>query len=163
MKNYVYDSDGVEVKSRPRVRTWRNYNYRVDSKPEVNTPSPDDVHTFLYMSKNEGKLPPPDVAVPGMVLSMKEVYDRYATGRPVPTIESWYDQDEVDSSLPDFSRMTKMQIIDHIRDAQSKIDDYRSRKAAADAQAAAQAAAAREAEFVRLTEFEANHKSDSKG
>lgn len=162
MKNYVYDSDGVEVLNRPRVRTWRNYNPRLDSKPETNVPSADDVHTFLYMTKNEGKLPPPDVTVPGMVLSMKEVYDRYATGREVPTVESWYDQDDIDSSMPDFSRMNKMQIIDHIRDAQSKIDDYRSRKAAADSAAAAAAAAARDSEFVRLKEFEANHKSDSK-
>jgi len=98
-KSFVLDDDGTIVKR--RVRTQGNYVPAIDNCFEE--PNPQNEH------------------VPGMVLSMREVLNRYQRGESLTANGGFYDEE-----LPDFSRMSKTDLIDLARANQTAINEHQN-------------------------------------
>lgn len=132
-KSFILDDQGQIIKT--RVRNHRNYVPAIDN--DLEEPSPNNEH------------------VPGMVLSMKEILNRYQRGESLTANGGFYDE-----TLPDFSRMSKTDLIDLARKNQQDIDDYQN----ATNDAKIKSELAKQAEIAeklkRLEELEKTQKTD---
>lgn len=156
MKNtFFVDDYGMPLPDRRRIRKWTNYSRELDSKPERNTWSDDlDLHCLIHF-KRKGVPLPLDNCVPDMVMSMQDIYERYSTNREIPSVLASYDSDELDALMPDFSRMSKVELIDLMKQNNKRIEAWREAKQAADDASAQKALDERNAEFERLRGVEA--------
>lgn len=156
MRNkFMVDDDGVVQVVRQRIRKWTNYAPVLDSKPERISWSEKDLAQLIYFTK-KGRPLPVDNCVPDMVMSMKDIFERYKTGREIPTVLASYDSDELDARMPDFSRMSKVELADLMKTNNSRIENWRLAKEAADNAAAEKALKERNSEFDRLRKIEAD-------
>lgn len=164
MRNKFYvDDDGVVQVVRQRIRKWTNYSRELDSKPEKitwnnNIDDKDELHALMYFVK-KGRPLPIDNCVPDMVLSMQDIFERYKSGREIPTVLASYDSDELDAQMPDFSRMSKVELADLMKTNNERIENWRKAKEAADQAAAKKALEERNREFERLRKIEADFMS----
>lgn len=158
MRNkFVVDEDGVVQVVRQRIRKWTNYSRVLDSKPERIEWNDTDVAQLVYFTK-KGRPLPKDNCVPDMVMSMQDIFERYKQGREIPTVLASYDSDDLDAQMPDFSRMTKVELADLMKDNNQRIENWRLAKEAADEAAAQKALEERNREFERLRGVEADLK-----
>ncbi|AXH78040.1 MAG: hypothetical protein [Microviridae sp.] len=154
MRNkFVVDDDGVVQVVRQRIRKWTNYSRVLDSKPERISWSEEDLAQLIYFTK-KGRPLPIDNCVPDMVMSMQDIFERYKQGREIPTVLAQYDSDELDAQMPDFSRMSKVELADLMKTNNQRIENWRLAKEAADQAAAEKAVAERNQEFMRLRKLE---------
>lgn len=160
VNQFIVDENGEVQVVRQRIRKWSNYSRVLDSRPEKiawnnNIDDKTELHALVYFV-NKGRPLPEDNCVPDMVMSMQDIYERYRTNREVPTVLASYDSDELDAQLPDFSRMSKVELADLMKQNNRRIESWRAAKEANDEALAKKALADRDAEFERLRKFEAN-------
>lgn len=156
MRNkFVVDEDGVVQVVRQRIRKWTNYSRVLDSKPERISWSEEDLAQLIYFTK-KGRPLPKDNCVPDMVMSMQDIFERYKQGREIPTVLAQYDSDELDAQMPDFSRMSKVELAELMKVNNNRIENWRLAKEAADEAAAKKALEDRNKEFDRLRKVEAD-------
>lgn len=157
INKFTVDEHGEVQVVRQRIRKWSNYTPVLDSKPECNKwREPDvDISQFIYGTR-KGRPLPIDNCVPDMVMSMQDIYQRYLNNREVPTVLASYDSDELDALMPDFSRMSKVEVLDILKENNKRIENWRIAKEAADEAAAKRAIDERNAEFERLRGIEAD-------
>lgn len=98
-KSFILDDEGQVIKT--RVRNQRNYVPSIDN--DLEEPAPNNEH------------------VPNMVLSMREILTRYQRGESLTANGGFYDE-----TLPDFSRMSKTDLIDLARENQQSINKFQS-------------------------------------
>lgn len=156
MRNqFIVDDDGVVQVVRQRIRKWTNYSRVLDSKPERIEWDDTDLAQLIYFTK-KGRPLPIDNCVPDMVMSMQDIFERYKTGREIPTVLAQYDSDELDALMPDFSRMSKVELAKLMKSNNDRLENWRLAKEAADNAAAEKALNERNAEFERLRKIEAD-------